>query len=351
MTLIELLVVATIIMMVTAISVPVLKPMLKTQATSNAATSVVTYLNKARSRAMLTGRPCGVFFEIWSGTEGCHQETVGGVTRTTTFGASMVLRQVEVPPPYTGMTEDATVSVVPDGSTISGLNIDALNDPYWTHFVSDDEVSLGAKVQFGDKGAWYPCNINSRDFQPLPQTDSSFKVLLGPRPTLTAPVGLPQGTVVDLQFSGVDDATWQVLNEDAYQYMENLGNSERRFSTVGMSIMFLPNGEVDSIRGLYYDRGEGTRATGNCYSTNYLPSGNIYLMIGRWERIAALGMTEDNIANINDASNFWVVINPRTGLITTAPVNPIVTNLTDLQVALNQSREFALVTKKNTGGK
>ena len=358
MTLIELLVVATIIMMVTAISVPVLKPMLKSQATNNAATTVVTYLNKAKSRAMLTGRPCGVFFEIWSGTEYYQQEPINGVNRTTTYGACMILRQVEVPPPYTGMTDDATVSVVQDASTLSGLNINASQDQYWTHFVNDTEVKLGAKVQFGDKGTWFPCDVNDTGFSPIPQTNSSFKVLLGPRPTLTAPVGLPQGTVVDLQFSGVDDAKWQILNEQAYSFLDNSSDGTvqtgDKFASCGMVIMFLPNGEVDSIRGMFWDDVNANSYTPKrhrCQSKNYLPGGNIYLLIGRWDRIAALGMAEDNIANINDANNFWVVINPRSGLITTAPVNPIVTNLSDLQGALNQSREFALVTKKNAGGK
>lgn len=266
----------------------------------------------------------------------------------------MILRQVEVPPPYTGMTDDATISVKEDSSTGSGMNFFQVNDPYWNHFVNVTEVGMGAKIQFGGKGTWFPCNVDDPEFRPVPQTGSSFKVLLSPKPTLTAPVGLPQGTVVDLQFSGVDDAKWQVLNEQVYSYLDTQSHASvrtgNRFASSGMMIMFQPNGEVDSIRGMYYDGITTNASTHRCQSGKYLPGGNIYLLIGRWDRIAALGMAEDKIANINDANNFWVVINPRTGLISTAPVNPIVTN-SDLQAALGQSREFALVTKKNAGGK
>ena len=53
-TLMELLVVATIILIVTAASVPTIKPMMESQLTKQAGSTVSTYLNRARARAMAT---------------------------------------------------------------------------------------------------------------------------------------------------------------------------------------------------------------------------------------------------------------------------------------------------------
>ena len=55
LTLTELLVVGTIILAVTALSIPVVKPMMESQLTKNGANMLATALNRARSRAQVSG--------------------------------------------------------------------------------------------------------------------------------------------------------------------------------------------------------------------------------------------------------------------------------------------------------
>ncbi|MDO4585918.1 MAG: prepilin-type N-terminal cleavage/methylation domain-containing protein [Planctomycetia bacterium] len=339
MTLIELLVVATIILMVTAISVPVLKPMMQSQATSNAAAVVSTYLNRARARAIQTGRPCGVMFEVWDGTN------LDMNTGDPVAGASLVLRQVEVPPAYTGMTGAEMVSIPysdpsvpimredPDNPDINLYSI-ASNDIYWDVLVQNQ---TSARIQFDNMGPFYQLSKNTvqnsgqtitySEIREIPgiqvprkRDGVPFKVLRDPKPTMTAPVGLPQGTVVDLDWSGTDKNTVQVSMEP--------------MEPTKVQIMFLPNGSVDSISGLGL--------------LNNIPDSTIYLMIGRWERIPALGIPEDGLRNYQDGSNFWVTINPQNGMVSTVEVNTdIDPNSSD--PVLYQSRNFARQSQRNIG--
>ncbi|MBQ6829107.1 MAG: prepilin-type N-terminal cleavage/methylation domain-containing protein, partial [Thermoguttaceae bacterium] len=105
-TLMELLVVATIILIVTAVSVPTIKPMMESQLTKQAGSTVSTYLNRARARAMTTGRPCGVTFEYFPGSfvPGGLDENGDPIPDAS---ASLVLHQVETPPYYSGLDQGA----------------------------------------------------------------------------------------------------------------------------------------------------------------------------------------------------------------------------------------------------
>ncbi|MBQ8363169.1 MAG: prepilin-type N-terminal cleavage/methylation domain-containing protein, partial [Thermoguttaceae bacterium] len=147
-TLMELLVVATIILIVTAVSVPTIKPMMESQLTKQAGSTVSTYLNRARARAMATGRPCGVTFEHFDGT----------YDPSTDFGsASLVLRQVETPPYYGGLEQGATVDVYAEDDIYDGdrrlRRVRVNNDSYWGAMVGDER---GAKIQFNGAGPSYP---------------------------------------------------------------------------------------------------------------------------------------------------------------------------------------------------
>ncbi|MBC7337360.1 MAG: hypothetical protein H5U01_13995, partial [Clostridia bacterium] len=79
----------------------------------------------------------------------------------------------------------------------------------------------------------------------------------------------------------------------------------------------------------------------------------IYFLIGRWERMPALAsappnprgpsLAEDGLYNWQDITNYWLVINPNTGLAVTAPVSgtTMVNNVkvpNDLYAARNDAR-------------
>jgi len=335
-TLMELLVVATIILIVTAVSVPTIKPMMESQLTKQAGSTVSTYLNRARARAMATGRPCGVTFEHFAGT---YDPAID-------FGsASLVLRQVETPPYYSGLEQGATVDVYAEDDIFDGdlrlRRVRVNNDSYWGELVGGER---GAKIQFNGVGPYYRLRVVGGYFyiQKLPGIDlpilqnATFKVVRDPRPTMTAPIGLPQGAVVDLEWSGTDAA------DGLFALGWNV------------TVMFSPDGSVDYVEN----------------NGRYSPSDTIYFLIGRWDRIPALGieqvdpsdpnsewrpLVEDRLWNYEDPTNAWVSINPTSGLVTTTEVNPPLDYLVGDEIypaeMLYESREFARMSKRNIGGR
>lgn len=381
-TLLELLVVATIMLTLTAVSVPAIKPMMEARLTTSAATSVSTYLNRARARAMSTGRPCGVAFEYFEGTFAPIPDVLSGVVSTdvvSSGSAALVLRQVETPPYYCGMTTNSTVTVSNEingdrdrrivrengelraylvntdgtldtsgfirltngesnyvGRTIRPLGY-SVSTQEWNFFVAGENspkiqfngIGPYYSIVFGDTGGNYVVEIPGVS---LPKrVDASFKVVRDPRATMTAPIGLPQGAVVDLAYSGTD---------------------ARDFALEGdVTIMFAPNGEVDYV----VDSSE-----------RWTPTDAIYLMVGRWDRIVALSAgdthpidvdyyvsgAEDGLWNYEDASNRWVTINPRSGLVSTVEVMPpSIYDPDDERAAILDSREFARQSKRNIGAR
>lgn len=334
-TLIELLVVGTLMLTLAAVSVPAIKPMMEAQVTASAASSVSTYLNRARARAMTTGRPCGVVFECFEGTYDSVQDE---------GSACLILRQVEVPPLYTGLDDNAVVDLgsvytIPDHSSpYCGLRVCALitaADKYWASMVGEEKEPL---IQLNHIGPYYPIYKKNGSYYivEIPElkfptrSGVPFKVMRDPRPTMTAPIGLTKGAVVDLEFSGNESGTF-----------EPGGN---------VIVMFSPSGEVQ-----YVEDKKG----------RYIPTETLYFLIGRWDRICALGyewdpvlneyvtITDDGLWNYEDASNYWLTINPRTGLVTTAEVNQPLTYTNNKDVVNNkiyESREFARRSKRNLGG-
>lgn len=329
MTLIELLVVVSIILLLMTISVPALKPIMETKQTSDGADSVSLYLNSARMRAISTKRPCGVLFErLEQSPDAC-----------------LVLRQVEVPPYYGGSSANVRVSVASDGGLIDfyipnpAANYNDYNptDPSTFPWVTDSSEKLywqkmigqqDAKIQFNNQGPYYRLYVNSDgdycvDFQRYPlvpmndgtnlefprvtytdESPASFKIVRGAKPTLTKPIGLPRGTVVDLNYSGT--GKYSIANDTVLDDFSQNADTD-------VIVMFAPNGEVESINGM-------------------AQQGPVYFCIGRWDRTGPDTLLEmdlddttpDNNRNYADMTNFWVALNPKSGNTSIAPVaNPI----------------------------
>ena len=299
LTLIELLVVGTIIMILTAVSLPVVKPMLDSQLTKNSAQIVSTYLNRAKNRALLTGRPCGVRFEIWDGTESKlapMTDNSGSTVYYYTFGASLVMRQVEIPPVYSGLFDNAMVNVGSGGLCLFP------NDLYVTQRLADES---GAKIQFNGSGPYYSFRKGTKLagddlYEPAARNGLSFKILFGPKTTMTAPTALVRGTAVDLQFSGVGTACFA---HDKVTDFE--ADGKPIYQRKDVTILFAPDGSVQSVNGT-------------------APAESIHFLIGRWDQIGAVRLTGDtqSFPNYADGRNFWVSVNPQTGTVVTSQVNP-----------------------------
>ena len=361
MTLVELMVVSSIVLLLVVISVPVVRPMLMSRKQADAAQILSIYLNSARNRAYETGRDCGVMFERYT-----DNNTNGGMICPNN-DSCLVIRQVEVPPPYVGMNSDVRVAVELTGSETANIIFCRWNsttnswdhpsqaeDAYWNNMVSQ-----GDKIQFDNQGPFYtiiqPVSGTGQypqiavggalrlagepeDFnviRPIPvNSPVMYKLLRQPKSgipqlTLVPPVGFPAGIIVDLQYSGIGFS--QSWTPPAGDDPGRWGDIESDFKPRGASdndpviVMFSPSGAVSLIR------------SGNTIS----PSGPIHFLVGRWDRAASdwrdLGAAgnpnwyrpdaspyppEDELRNFQDLSNFWVTIDPNTGRVRTNPVAP-----------------------------
>ena len=248
----------------------------------------------------------------------------------------MVLSQAEIPPPYGGDTLDAAVKLQmispppfvtvealvrvgsfsdglvrkydkiqlnhqgpsytildgPDDDADGFLDFDGANDTNEDGFIDTHVLTLGLELHAAGTVPW-PDDAPS---DPVP-----FTIVRQPVKSAAAPLQLPAGAVIDLQWSGV---------------------GEELFSGSAVTIMFSPNGALDRI-----------------YSTNEDVAGPvvkpIFLLIGKREKVPATVGSE----NYRDLTNLWVTLNPQTGLVTTTEV--AAADSTNSVDDLHEAREFA----------
>ena len=95
--------VISIMLIVTVIAVPAMKPALENRKIREAARAVNVYLGSARNHAIELGRPVGVLF-LRDPTQG---------------NPCLTLQQVEIPPPYAGDFANSTANVYVSGSALT----------------------------------------------------------------------------------------------------------------------------------------------------------------------------------------------------------------------------------------
>ncbi|MCL2303912.1 MAG: prepilin-type N-terminal cleavage/methylation domain-containing protein [Planctomycetaceae bacterium] len=368
MTLVELMVVTSIMLLLVVISIPVVRPMLASRKQADAAQTLAIYLNSARIRASETGRDCGVMFERYTD----NHTTQGGALVFPNNDSCLVVRQIEVPPPYVGMNSNVRVSVRRVGGAPGALSADItfhewnsstyswnpspsqMEDPYWNNMVQD-----GDKIQFDNQGPFYtidsalsdtthqPRITVTGDFNTIREIPSdspvTFKVLRLPKSgatqlTLTPPIGFPSGIIVDLQYSGIEVLppiqSAETPPPNDWDGQRSNFEPENGSDNVPVIMMFSPSGAVSLIR-------SGSQIS---------PIGPIHFLIGRWDRAArdwpsqytSPYPSEDGLRNYQDQSNFWVSIDQQTGRVRTNPVAPdIVPGQTPALNPLFNSRKYA----------
>jgi len=310
-TLVELLIVVSIMTILAAIALPAMQTGMESRRIREAARAVHVYFGAAQVRALETGRSAGVMIER------SDENPEAGV----------LLRQVEVPPPYAGDVDGATMRVWAD--TVAGPGIVRAHFPTAMP-VSNGLISPGNRVQLNYQGPYYTIQLPSGtdfpvdadgyfDFTTLtdttptdgwadetltlvvdvnqvnlpwpiayPGTIVPFQITRGPVPSSVAPLSLPRGMVVDLGDSGSDQAGFPATGVGT-----------------GPLIMFSPDGQIERV----FANGLGASVTSP-----------IFLMIGRADRVGAM-LPEDGLENWQDANNLWVALNPQTGRITVAEVH------------------------------
>lgn len=350
-TLIELLVVISIMMLLAAYALPKLGPMSNDRKIRETARSVNVFLSRARSRALETGRPCGVVFQRLSAD-----------VNSPLVNAVGMLYQAEVPPPYAGDTTSArvTMEVYAPGYL---ARVDT------TGAIQQNLLRIGDVIQINGQGPWYTINESNPDTKnikgepipdgivdgpivdlrlsvPLKYQDSlpwgaaasaplPFTIHRLPVRTIAQPLTLPVGATVDLSVSGFD----QIQNTD------NIGDLDHTFSNgLGdVTIMFSPNGSVGQI---YWDSFDQVAL----YDYDYVPNiaaatDPIFLMIGWRDKVGLPGIAnltqdvdEEELPNWQNMSNLWIVLNSQTGLISSAE-NAFTTELEP--VGALASRQYA----------
>ncbi|MDR1142016.1 MAG: prepilin-type N-terminal cleavage/methylation domain-containing protein [Planctomycetaceae bacterium] len=368
-TLIELLVVMSIMVLLVAVSVPLLKPMFDSKKTKNAAEMVAAAFQRVRFKAMEEQTSCGIQFDRF--TEKTEEGDVSNVSvrmRLIKSGKAYlnpteVCAKVEVitinnplkpnpdaDEPITEIpTEDsdnATPGIQWRVSTIKLYRYNSETDKWVSSDDSsteqtawnNDRKTKEVKIQFGRQGRFYKLrNVKEKvadnkykfhyTFDPPfnnlnlhednPDEVVEFKVLQPPRSSLSPPVVLPRGTVVDLAFSGGYEGT-------TYHDFKKVNTQDEDTQDKGIKLVFTPAGYVDKF---YVDE------------TEYKPySGLTYLCIGEWERQVNVTydkeneeyefrtLSEDNKNNLETITNFWITLHPQTGQVRITEMAPIKTD-------------------------
>jgi type II secretory pathway pseudopilin PulG len=363
-TLTELLVVVTIIIIVTAVLVPMLSPILEGREVREAARQVNTYIQRARARALELGRPVGV------------------VIRRSDSNPDIAyqLSLAEQPPTFTGFS-DASRALVTSNNIAqlvmsTNSNTDALPESAEAMLL----IQCNDYVRFNFRGPKYRIlrkDIENRRIQFEVTFDQSpvhypanqplhYEVFRRPRQTAAMPLELPTGTALIMNLSGVGLDTTRLAVQPGHSpsigMMEfqslNIGEQEDVGSVQPdqmppLTIMFNPNGEVQRIYRVF-----PPAMAGNCPPWMVLyppkrPQAAIYLFLGKDGVFLNQQGVSDPRENLKDASNLWIRIDPRSGAITTAP-NAVPSNVAvdseNIAAVVAQSRQLA-ASGQSVGGR
>ncbi|HBT78076.1 MAG TPA: hypothetical protein DEB39_14400 [Planctomycetaceae bacterium] len=350
MTLIELMVVISIMVILMAVAVPSLKPMLESQRTRSAAQAVGVVLQRARLKAMEDRSPVGVRFERYLEGAGNNSD------------ACVLMRLCR-------FNENDAV-VLPEGYGVIVTN----GDPAYYKYDKTDHWDLANPIDVDDESVveewdylrkyvteivknaagdpvnkvteWYPsgsiqiggrlCNYtdgthlitdafgNPVNTDPNHPQQHVIRKVRSIRPSLAAPGNVPRGTVVDLRWSGIGDQCFDP-------------------GTDSVTVLFSPGGFIDRV------------IVGLPTNPPQFPTRPIHFLIGDWDHLDSLHTLREEGKKENNyelASNFWITIDPRTGMISTNEVFPVVPvdgrDPTDDEIG--QSRQFANEYYRNYGG-
>lgn len=273
LTLIELLVTVFIVLLITAIAIPLINPSLESRRLTESSRLVTGFIQGARTRAIQEQRPVGVWLEPMTGNS----------------SACNTLFYAHVPPPYAGDSVGTTVTVASGGSTVN----------FNSATFDSTQVSVNDFIKFNYQGHLYKItavNASSLTISTSGSTatnypaagDYAFQIYRRPIRLPGAPLTLPEGRVLDMSIA-TTSITAGLPAGSAGPYV----------------ILFSPGG---SVSGLFYGGSSGSSIS---------VTGPVHLLIGKTEQVAP---TATSMTNWEDLENLWVAIHPQTGLVTRAEV-------------------------------
>jgi prepilin-type N-terminal cleavage/methylation domain-containing protein len=312
MTLVELLVVVAIIGILLAISVPMLKPMLESRRTSNAAQVLAGAFKHARTKAIQEGRSYGIRLSPYK----------------TAPTAAVQLWLVKDNAAEYAVNDPLTRVVVEHGRIIP-YRFDVTTGEWQASPIGSAEYRKveqhfrsGSTVQFNHVGSFFPIggglvlqdhnNIVSYASLCLPDEPVNpygipMKYSVSAKPSLSStwlpPAVMPRGMIVDLAFCGGETVDF---DGNAKTSVKDI--SAHFLAGDEVTVMFSPTGYVDK---LYVD---------NIYTKSqreFKVNEILYFCVGDWDRQidAESGTTlaEDNKSNLEVPATYWVVLHPKTG--------------------------------------
>ncbi|MGD9648703.1 MAG: Tfp pilus assembly protein FimT/FimU, partial [Pirellulales bacterium] len=345
-TLVELLVTIVIIMMLTAIAIPVLAPALAGRRQREASREVTSYFAQARDTAMSTGRATGVMLERFTGAGNASTSALikaGLPAPTPVPEMCLTLWQVEVPPPYSGDTLYSRALVV--GGFGSGA-IAGLGTPGGGAPEGFGLVRIGDYIKFNAQGHQYqiisgaiesdsnipynsttmrylapPTSANPWQIVPTGGTTAlvpdfplgvPYQIMRQPVKTSTPPLQLPEGIVVDLAASGMMPASTTPITPFGLSFcpLDDTNANQPFFpnDVIPVVVLFSPTGSVERIAC------SGPDASGQPTPYALPPTTPIFLLLGQRDKVPAANSA--GAENWRDPTNLWITIFPQNGLVT-----------------------------------
>lgn len=373
-TLVELLVVISIMMLLTVVAIPALRPAMESRQVRETTRGVSSYFSAAQIRAVETGRPCGVML----------------VRDPLLPFVATSLQQVEVPAPFGGTVTGSVVRVQewtqipsgtywPDGAVVLKVRV-RVND------FLPDTIRRGDLMQLNGQGPWFmissdenphpghpgtpppPAAAQHPTFQdfPVDATDGFINFLPSGYTTEVYPSGsgnvwvsnyvltltLPRAQLADTPWPNSDPsgpagsvhaAPWSPL-VPFQVYRAPVKSAVPPLQLPTATVVDLSCSGTESNWTLFSAvDNDGNTANGVQDTSGVLilfsPTGAldrayvqnqqqylidpVYLMIGARERVWQAGLDpgpDDGLYNWQDIRNLWLAVNPGTGTIGTAEV-------------------------------
>ena len=344
MTLVELLVVIAIIGLLLAVSVPLIRPMLESRRTYNAAQVLAGTFQQARMKSIQEGRNYGIKL----------------IPFKTAPTAVLQMRLQKEQHPVVKVN-DLDVRVKVENGTIvlyrfyedQWQNYEALlagalsSDPSEPARFEETKSCFkqNYKIQFNRIGRFFTIGKNDKLKHPydninLPEDlmiNDALEYCISTPPITSAwipQIVMPRSTIVDLTFSGGETVGFDGGNKMADD------NDIPAFFSSGddVVIMFSPAGHVDLLH------------------VNGLPiqvNETLYFCVGEWDRqVDASGDTfaEDGKSNLEAPATYWVTLHPKTGEVRITENAPIQKDSDTKTKKLSDARKFAREHFFNVGG-
>ena len=352
MTLVELLVVVSIIGLLLAVSVPLLRPVLDSRRTSNAAQVLAGAFQYARMKSHQEGKNYGIKLLPF------------GTAPTTVIQLRLQKNSPKwVNPPHIRV-------VVRNGEIIPCC--------FWQDMVSGavewqdrgdtpaeqaelDSVKellvLGYAIQFNRVGHWFAIEADGKLASPydalnLPEDPDNkaealeYSIAALPVTAWVPQTVMPRGMIVDLAFSGGETVGFGGGNNktesDIPATVFPPSDEVRTHFPTGAEIeieyvivMFSPAGHVDWLYISYASTHNGDKYR---LPLRFKVNEMLYFCVGEWDRQIENGTTlaEDKKSNLDAPATYWVTIHPKTGEVRIAENAP---GSNDVETARKFARE------------